>query len=83
VPAQGDPFTADADIMAGWAGGSGVTAMVSSAFMVSLLALLVSAILFLRGYTRGHRALTGSLIGSTVAMVLTPAIQSISGWLLD
>nr|WP_296064557.1 hypothetical protein [uncultured Actinoplanes sp.] len=63
--------------------------VVSSAMMMALIALLLSVVVFLRGYTAGHPALTRCLIGSTTAMLLvltaslTPAVQSISGWLLD
>jgi len=89
VPAANDSFTANADIMAGWAWGTLVTLMVPSAVIVSLPALLISTVLFLSGYTRGRRALTIALAGSTAAMLLTlvaaltPAVQSISGWLVD
>jgi len=89
VPSANDALTADADIMTGWSGGGLITLVVSSAMMTALIALLLSVVLFLRGYTTGHPALTRSLIGSTMAMLLvltaslTPAVQSISGWLLD
>jgi hypothetical protein len=89
VPSANDSFTADADIKAGWSWAAPVTTTVPSAMFVATLMLLLSGILLLRGYTRGRRALTAGLIGSTVVMLLTlvaaltPAVQSISGWLLD
>ncbi len=89
IPAQGDAFTEDADIAAGRWWFLLVGMFVSSAPMSAGLGLFSSAMLFLLGYGRGDRRLTRALILSTLATTavlavsLTPAAQSLSGWLLD
>jgi hypothetical protein len=89
VPSANDSFTADADITAGWSWATLVILTVPSGVWVALLMLLTSGVVLFSGYTRGRRALTAGLIGSTVVMLLTllaaltPAVQSVSGWLLD
>ncbi|MEU4235800.1 hypothetical protein [Actinoplanes sp. NPDC026619] len=53
------------------------------------LGLFLSAMLFLLGYTQGNRRLTVALLTSTavtallLGVSLTPAAQSVAGWLLD
>ncbi len=89
VPSANDSFTADADIKAGWGWAAPVTMTVPSAVLVAPLMLLASAVLLLRGYSRGRRSLTAGLIVGTIVMLLTlaaaltSAVQSVSGWLLD
>lgn len=89
VPSQGDAYTGNADIMAGWPWALVVWLTVPAAWMVGLLSLFVSAVVFWSGYPKGHRRLTIALLGGGAAMLLTlavsmtPAAQSISGWLLD
>ena len=57
--------------------------------ILAALGLLVSAMAFLLRYTGGNRRLTRALIGSTAVTLvlliasLTPAAQSLGGWLLD
>ncbi len=86
VPEQGDAFT---ESLAGWGPGLLIGLLLSVAPMVAALGLLSSVMLFILGYTRGNRRLTGALIAGTVVTLgilvvsLTPAAQSVSGWLLD
>ncbi|WP_250006378.1 hypothetical protein [Actinoplanes sp. M2I2] len=89
LPSQDDPFTADLDVTGAWPWAWVVAYVVSSALMVTVLSLFVSAIVFLSGYARGHRRLRMALAGSTAAtflvlvVSLTPAAQLLAGWLLD
>jgi hypothetical protein len=89
IPSQNDSFTAELDITGSWPWAALVMAVVSSGFMVAVLAFFVSLIVLLSGYAKGHRRLTAALIASTVTMLLllivtlTPAATSVSGWLLD
>ncbi|MCU7730665.1 hypothetical protein ODJ79_43710 [Actinoplanes sp. KI2] len=89
IPSAGDSFTANADIMAGWSWAVPVTMTVTTAVFVAPLMLLTSGTVLLRGYARGRRALTAALVGGTLVTLLTlvaaltPAVSSVSGWLLD
>ncbi|MBM2614024.1 hypothetical protein JIG36_00450 [Actinoplanes sp. LDG1-06] len=88
IPAQGDAVTADLDISSGWVWTLPVGVVLSLGPVLAGLGLFVSVMAFLLGYTHGRRHVY-ALIGSTVAMLLvlvvslTPAAQSVSGWLLD
>jgi hypothetical protein len=89
VPSVDDRYTATADIYADWPWATLVSFTVPIAPMVAGLGLVVSAVLFLLGYTRGHRALTLALIGSTavtlatLAVTVTPPAQALIGWVVD
>jgi hypothetical protein len=79
--------TVETDTSWGWS--YLVGEILSMAPMLAALGLLFSALLFLVGHTRGNRALTAALLGAvattllTLVVSLTPAAQSLSGWLLD
>src|SRR3954471_825007 len=89
LPSRDDPYTASADISGGWPWAFPVTETIPAAAMLAAVGLVVSGGMFVTGYARGHRALTISMIGSTVAMLvvmvaaLTPAGLAVSGWLID
>ncbi|WP_250034768.1 hypothetical protein [Paractinoplanes maris] len=89
IPEQGDAFTAELDILGGWTWAFLAVPVVTSGFMVAVVGLLVSLVVLLSGYAKGHRRLIGALVASTATMVLllivtlTPAAMSVSGWLLD
>jgi hypothetical protein len=89
IPVRDDAFTATVDINAGWGWSFVVDTVLQLGPILAGIGLLVSAMVFLLGRTRGNRALTNTLLGATIATVLTlvvsltPAAQSLSGWLLD
>jgi hypothetical protein len=89
IPSRDDAYTAEADIWAGWPWATVIGLTAPMAPVVAALSLIVSAAVFLTGYARGNRALTVTLIAGAVAMVavtvvsLTPAAQSVTGWLMD
>lgn len=83
VPAHDDAHDA------GWGWSIPVGTILSLGPILCGLGLVVSAVLFLVGHTRGSRALTVSLLTATGATLLilvlslTPAAQSLAGRLLD
>ena len=84
VPAQEDGVTAGAD----WSWALPVGLILQMAPVIAGLGLFVSAMAFLLGYTEGRRqayALIGGVAATLLVLIvsLTPAAQSVSGWLLD
>ncbi|MBU2664916.1 hypothetical protein KOI35_15545 [Actinoplanes bogorensis] len=88
VPAQGDAVTESLDVT-GWAWSIPAGMVLTMAPVLAGLGLLVSGLAFLVRLAGGNRRLTRALIGSTAVMLvllivsLTPAAQSVGGWLLD
>src|SRR5262245_57214797 len=89
LPARDDVYTEKAIVYGGWAMAYPVTLTITSAAVLAALGLIVNGGMFAVGYPRGSRALTVSLIGSSVALLLvlivslTPPALAVSGWLLD
>lgn len=90
VPAQGDQYTADADVNSGWPWASAVITTAALGPLLAAVSIVVSScLLVMLGYRRGHRALWLTLLGSTVAVVATVAVghtsagSSVINWVLD
>jgi hypothetical protein len=89
VPAQGDRYTAGADVAAGWPWASAVTATAAVGPLVAMLSVAAAVALLLFGHVRGRRAASLALLVSTIAVLatvvvaVTPAGRSVTGWILD
>ncbi|GAA0505522.1 hypothetical protein Ade02nite_71830 [Paractinoplanes deccanensis] len=89
LPSRDDAYTANADIWADWPWATWIMLTAPMAPVVMALSLIVSAVMFVVSYPRGHRALTMTLIAGAVAALLTlvvsltPPVQQIIGWVSD
>lgn len=90
IPAEGDRYTASADVSAGWPWAGPVTMTAALGPLLAGISVTVAiCLLVVLGYRRGARALWLSLLGSTVAVVATVLAagtepgRSIIGWLMD
>lgn len=90
VPAEGDEFTAGADVNSGWPWASAVGTTASLGPLLSAVSIAMSVwLLVVLGYGRGRRTLWLTLLGSTVAVLATVVVagtsagRSVTGWVLD
>ncbi|GAA2626301.1 hypothetical protein [Paractinoplanes durhamensis] len=89
VSPTSDAFIAATEADGGWGWALPVGGVLSLGPMLAGLGLLISALFFLIGQTRGNRRQTIALLGAaaasllTLVVSLTPAAQALSSWLLD
>lgn len=88
IPAQGDAATEGLDVAGSWGWAWPIGYVLQSAPVAAGLGLFVSIMAFLVGYCESRRQtyalIAGTVVTFAVLLVsLTPAAQSLSGWLLD